>query len=342
MQAPSKKTMNHGSKTYNEPWRFLLQTYLRNALCPAPSSLGGHLRDRPKDDSLSVSKIGRYCMNSALKGVEVLELDIWDFRTMVRRYIDDAPDCFITETDKPVMSIPCYGVNNLDNGQINFLSRVDDQDAFLLLVMTFILGPVTHCCRILNNVPRLVPMAQSYEFIALRGPNQRPELDWDVLRIPATTFGEGSLSIICVPPWKVDEEDLRAFTMPSTIPENLAHHPRFKDTSDAAKIMGQFLWHVAHEACAQAGPCFVVTNYMFWCFGKFQSVTAPNDKGKGKEVEGRSTAAIVSPPIELETSIPNSVRLPMRTEPMGLGCTVSECLTFWVQMTRGAASWVQA
>ncbi|KAJ3999502.1 hypothetical protein F5050DRAFT_929024 [Lentinula boryana] len=341
MQSSSKKKLNQDSRSYNEPWRFLLQTYLRNALCPAPSSVGFHLRERPKEHPLSVLKLGDNCLSSVLKGIDVLELDIWDFRTMIRRYIDDAPDCFITETDKSVMKIPCYGVNSLDNGQINFLSRVNDQDAFLLLIMTFILGPVTHCCRILNNVPRQVPMAHSYEFIVLRGPNSKSEVDWDVLRIPATSFGQGSLSIICVAPWKVDLEDLRAFTMPSNIPRDSAHHPRFKDTSDAARIMGQLLWHVVYEACAPAGPCFVVTNYAFWCFGKFRTGQPKNNKGKGKEGEDKGWAtATVSPPIELEMSLPNSVRLPMRTEPMGLGCTVAECLTFWIQMTRGAASWL--
>lgn len=81
------------------------------------------------------------------------------------------------------MNIPCYGVNSLNMGQVNFLSRVDGQDEFLLLIMTFVLGPVTHCCRILNNIPRYVPMAQSLEFIASRGPDQKAAVEWDVLRI---------------------------------------------------------------------------------------------------------------------------------------------------------------
>ncbi|KAH7878787.1 uncharacterized protein C8R40DRAFT_1086927 [Lentinula edodes] len=340
MKSQSKKT-DINPRSYTEPWRFLIQTYLRNALCPVPSSRGVHLRDRLKEGFL-VSHNGDRRFDCMQKGVKVLELDIWDFRTMVRRYIDDAPDCFITESDKPDMNIPCYGVNSLNMGQVNFLSRVDGQDEFLLLIMTFVLGPVTHCCRILNNIPRYVPMAQSLEFIASRGPDQKAAVEWDVLRIPATTYGEGSLSIICVPPWKLDLKDLRAFTMPENIPQNVARHPRFQEISEAARNTAHDLWQVVLESCAPAGPCFVVTNYAFWCFGRFEAAKPRNSKGKEREGndEGWATAT-VSPPIELEMSIPNSVRLPMKTEPMGLGCTVTECLTFWIQMTRGAASWMQ-
>lgn len=81
------------------------------------------------------------------------------------------------------MDIPCYGVTSLNPSQVDFLSRVNTQDDFMLLIMKFMLGPVTHCCRILNNIPRNVPMAQSLEFIALRGPNDAPVVDFDILKI---------------------------------------------------------------------------------------------------------------------------------------------------------------
>lgn len=81
------------------------------------------------------------------------------------------------------MDIPCYGVTSLNPSQVDFLSRVNTQDEFMLLIMKFMLGPVTHCCRILNNIPRNAPMARSLEFIASRGPNDAPVVDFDILRI---------------------------------------------------------------------------------------------------------------------------------------------------------------
>ncbi|KAF9075387.1 hypothetical protein BDP27DRAFT_1415185 [Rhodocollybia butyracea] len=342
-------TLRPKVNAYTPPWRFLLQTYLRNALCPAPTSGGVPLRERPKERpwnfSISAEASGANDSVALTKSTSptVVELDIWDFRTMVRKYVDGAPDCFITENDKPFMDMPCYDVNSLTEGHVNFLSRVNTQDEFMLLIMKFILGPVTECCRILNNISRNVPLAKSLEFIALRGPHSASVVDWDVLRIPATVHGEGALSIICVPPWKLDFEDLRAFSMPTKIPENYSH-PRFMETSAEAISNANNLWQVVLDACAPAGPCFVVTNYVFWCFGKFRTPQGSSEsvkgKGKAKDVDEGWTTVTVSTPIELEMSVPNSVRLPMMTEPMGLGCTVPECLTFWIQMTRGAAAWL--
>lgn len=83
MKSQSKKT-DINPRSYTGPWRFLIQTYLRNALCPVPSSRGVHLRDRLKEGFL-VSHNGDRRFDCMQKGVKVLELDIWDFRTMVRR-----------------------------------------------------------------------------------------------------------------------------------------------------------------------------------------------------------------------------------------------------------------
>ncbi|KAJ4470253.1 hypothetical protein J3R30DRAFT_3540169 [Lentinula aciculospora] len=375
MQSNSKKTTSSTSP-YTEPQGFLLQTYLRNALCPAPSSSssfgggdrvngggvqgngGAHgggggggtvqLRDRVKEGSFYGGCDGARWKD--WKGVKVLELDIWDFRTMVRQYIDSSPDIFLTTSSHPFLHhLPCYGLSSLSPSQTSFLHRINSQDDFILLIITFVLSPITHCCRIMHNIPVHVPMAKGFEFIATRGPNQKPDGDWDVLRIPATMYGEGSLSIICIPPWKVDLDDLRAFTMPDIIPPPLCNHPRFAPTSTSAQHTAYELWNTVLEVCKPAGPCFVVTNYLFWCFGRFEALESNANeenrkgKGKGKERERHSVrpSATVSPPIELETSIPNSIRLPMRTEPMGLGCTIPECLLFWIQMTRGVAGWME-
>ncbi|KAF5368667.1 hypothetical protein D9757_010225 [Collybiopsis confluens] len=317
------------------PWRFLLQTYLRNALCPAPTSAGVHLRDREKEGNWR-------CFN------------LEEALNPSKDNIDDTPDIFITEDDKPHMSIPCYGVNTVNPGQVDFLSRVNDHNQFMLLIMKFILGPIMECCRMINNIPRNAPMAHSLQFIATRGPDDPLLVDYDVLRIPSTSSGSGPLNIICVPPWKLDYEDFRAFTLPSVVPEHQQKmNPLYRPTSAEATANANDLWRIVSSACSSvpSGPCFVVTNYMFWCFGRFEghlfgtgNENAGKGKGKAKAVDLDMrgwTTAVVSPPIELEMSVPNAVRLPMLTSPMGLGCTVPECLLFWIQMARGVAPWME-
>ncbi|KIK52852.1 hypothetical protein GYMLUDRAFT_100573 [Collybiopsis luxurians FD-317 M1] len=337
------------------PWRFLLQTYLRNALCPAPTSMGVPLRERPQDRNWKCVDYREAMLQSEAGSmieptlVDVRELDIWDFRTAVRKYIDETPDIFITEVVKPLMTIPCYDVTVATPEQIDFLSRVNDQNDFLLLIMTFILGPVTESCRMINNIPRGAPMAYTLQFIATRSPQEYPILDYDVLRIPTASHGlKGYLNIICIPPWKIGHEDLRAFAMPSKIPKKFRKFDRYQDVSEASMAKADDLWRVVSNVCE--GPCFIVTNYLFWCFGRLESevkMTNYDNYGKGKDkavddyAEGRATA-VVSQPIELEMSVPNGIRLPMMTRPMGLGCTVPECLLFWIQMVRGAAPWLRS
>lgn len=80
----------------NEPWRYLLQTYLRNVLSPTCTSLGLPLSDRPKEGTwrtepeetasmcASVSEASESNALAIVSSPRVFDLDIWDFRTMVR------------------------------------------------------------------------------------------------------------------------------------------------------------------------------------------------------------------------------------------------------------------
>lgn len=79
---------------HDEPWRCLLQTYLRNVLSPACTSLGLPLGDRPKEGawrtepeettSVCASEASESNALAIVSSPRVFDLDIWDFRTMVR------------------------------------------------------------------------------------------------------------------------------------------------------------------------------------------------------------------------------------------------------------------
>ncbi|KAJ8079630.1 hypothetical protein PM082_011217 [Marasmius tenuissimus] len=245
---------------------------------------------------------------------EVRNYGKWDFARSVRSYIDSLPAFHIGTKEALRLGLPSVGFAELDEDDAERFSLINGIDQLLEVIHQDVIRTVCECVRVIDRMPPDAPLFQQMQFRRATHLCTAHNARWDILAMCPNLFEAIPVLVIVVPPWEVNGQALKKFTLGRDFPDNILDtlpiNPR--DNSDK-------LWAVLHDVCHEHGKFFIVTNYTHWTFGRFSNdwkVATVSDP-----VEART--------VELEGGGVNTAH--------DCGANVVESLIYWIQLSRSSA-----
>ncbi|KAK0217045.1 hypothetical protein IW262DRAFT_1395220 [Armillaria fumosa] len=202
-----------------------------------------------------------------------------------------------------------------DHNDLDFLRNINSEDDMDRLLMDYVLPTISEIVRLFSHLPPLCPQAESLKFQNISARHTTHHCKWDIYSMNDQFF------VIFIPPWFMGKEDLvkladRGQVAPGALD---ALDPR----AQVLDTISDKLWAVICDVCVGRGTEFVVTNYLYWSFGRFN----PENYSE----------AMLSMPIQAELD-------PLDGTIMGerlVNPSVIETLVYWIQVARGAAVLVE-
>ncbi|KAK0450369.1 uncharacterized protein EV420DRAFT_1563159 [Desarmillaria tabescens] len=195
-----------------------------------------------------------------------------------------------------------------DHGDLDFLRNINSEDDMDRLLMDYVLATTSEVVRLFSHLPPMCPQAESLKFQNISVRHTAHHCKWDIYSMNDQFF------IIFIPPWFMGKEDLETLARRGKVAGGAldALDPR----AQLLDTISDKLWAVICDVCVGHGTEFVVTNYLYWSFGRFNA-----------------EKTMLSLPIQAELD-------PLDGTVMGerlVNPSVIETLVYWIQVARGAA-----
>ncbi|KAG7440551.1 uncharacterized protein BT62DRAFT_581217 [Guyanagaster necrorhizus] len=198
-----------------------------------------------------------------------------------------------------------------DHSDLDFLHNINSEDDMDRLLTNYVLATTSEVVRLFSHLPPMCPQAESLKFQNISARHTVHHCKWDVYSMNDQFF------IVFVPPWFMGKEDLEALACRGQVAGGAldALDPR----AQLLDTISDKLWALICDVCVGRCAEFVVTNYLYWSFGRFDS------KGYSE--------AMLSLPIQAELDpLDGTVMEEHPVDP-----SVIEILVYWIQVARGAA-----
>ncbi|GLB41293.1 hypothetical protein LshimejAT787_0905080 [Lyophyllum shimeji] len=239
---------------------------------------------------------------------QVERTDTYKFVVLVQNYLQSSAanaymvnEAMVWEEESPRLRLPSKDLVLYDDTDIEFLSRIDNEELFVTVVQDYVLRTVSEALRIIEGQPLDSRMVAALQFRKYSHLCPAHHARWDILAMRGTMSHPFPFFVFVVPPWEFGIQDFTELTSAQQFLNNELGRP----SSAAHK-----LWAVIHDTCRRRGRFFVVTNYTRWAFGEF----SPDDSAVF------ITAAFEAPILEFDGKDKAT---------QALGCNVVEMLAFW-------------
>lgn len=243
-----------------------------------------------------------------------------EISNVVRNYLRQFNDVKIQNENNVLienashLALPHLDFVTYGNEDYKLLINVADNNQLLHVMKHYILSTVSEAIRLLQNLPRGVPLVETLKFIDVSRVWGPPGAKWNVFTLPSDVLDVYPITIIFLAPWDFGIEDFNDFTAEQTFPYGSLDTLDRKD-----KLTSHTLWALIHDILQGKGHSFVVTNYLRWSFG-----TLTPDCSSAK------MSAI------FEAEIINFEGQSFNVPYMGVNCL--EILIYWIQAARGMLS----
>lgn len=234
--------------------------------------------------------------------------ETYKFVVLVQNYLRSSAanayivnEAMVTEEESPHLLLPSKDLVLYDDADIDFLSRINNEELFVTVMQDYVLRTVSEALRIIEGQAIDSTVAVALQFRKYSHLCLAHHARWDIFALRGTVTRPFPFFVFVVPPWEFGIHDFAELTAVQQFQNNQLVRP-----STAAHK----LWAVIHDTCRNRGRFFVVSNYTQWAFGEL----SPNDSAVS------ITDAFEAPILEFDGAY--------KATP-ALGCNVVEMLTFW-------------
>ncbi|KAF8066984.1 hypothetical protein FPV67DRAFT_1497399 [Lyophyllum atratum] len=294
---------------YGNPQRISIQTYLSKAFLPAfKRSNSKHLLSKQIVRAKEWPEYAELKRQPGVRRLRRIErAETYKFAALVQHYIETAAanayitnEAMVAEEDSPRLRLPSKNLVLYDYADIEFLSRIDNEEHCVTIMRDYVLGTVSESLRIIAGFALDSPDAAALQFRKSSHLCLAHHARWDILAIHGTMLNPFPLLVFFVQPWEFGNKDFEEFTA--------VQH--FQGELDQPTTAANKLWAVIDDTCRNRGRFFVVTNYTRWAFG---------------ELSPRGDVVSITEAFEARILEFDGV---YQATP-DLGCNVVEMLTFW-------------